>query len=55
MQTYNSRLYRLKGPNMHALHRIEYSTSNLGGINNYKPLKLVLETTLAYPYIYSYS
>jgi hypothetical protein len=55
MQTYNSRLYKLEGPSIYALHRIEYSTNNLGGINNYKPLKLVLETTLACPYIYSYN
>ena len=54
MQTYNSRLYRLKGLNMHALYRIKYSTNNLRGINNYKPLKPILET-LVYPYIYSYS
>ena len=55
MQTYNSRLYRLKGLNMHALYRIKYSTNNLRGINNYKPLKLVLETTLAYLYTHSYN
>jgi hypothetical protein len=55
MQTHDSRLYRLVRPNMHALHRIKYSTDNLGGINNYKPLKPVLETTLAYPYTYGYS
>jgi hypothetical protein len=42
-------------PNMHALRRIEYSTNDLGGINNYKPLKLVLKTMLACPYAYSYS
>jgi hypothetical protein len=55
MQTHNSRLYKLEGPNMHALYRIKYNTSNLGGINNYKPLKPVLETILAYPRIYGYS
>jgi hypothetical protein len=55
MQTYNSRLYKLEGPNMHALRRIKYSTDNLRGINNYKPLKLVLKTTLACPYAYGYS
>jgi hypothetical protein len=40
---------------MHALRRIKYSTYNLGGINNYGLLKLVLRMTPAYPYIYSYS
>jgi hypothetical protein len=55
MQTHNSRLYRLKGPNIHALHRIEYSTDNLRRINNHKPLKPILETTLAYPYAHSYN
>ena len=55
MQTYNNRLYRLKGPNIYALRQIKYSTNNLGKINNYKPLKLILETTLVYPYIYSCS
>jgi hypothetical protein len=55
MQIYDGRLYKLVKPNMHALRRIKYSTNNLGGINNYKPFKLVLETTLACPYIYSYS
>jgi hypothetical protein len=55
MQTYNGRLYRLVRPNMHALRRIEYSTDNLGGINNHKPLKPVLETTLAYPYAHGYN
>jgi hypothetical protein len=55
MRTHDSRLYRLEGLNMHALRRIKYSTSNLKGINNYKPLKLVLETMLAYPRIYGYS
>jgi len=40
---------------MHALCQIKYSTNNLGGINNYKPLKLILEKMLAYPYIRSYS
>ena len=55
MQTYNSCLYRLVKPNMHALRRIKYSTDNLRGINNHKPLKPVLETTLAYPYTHSYS
>jgi hypothetical protein len=55
MQTHDSRLHKLEGPNMHTWRRIEYSTDNLRGINNYKPLKLVLETTLAYPYAHSYS
>ena len=55
MQTYNNRLYRLNGPNIYALRKIKYNTDNLRGINNYKPLKLILETTLAYPYTYSYS
>jgi hypothetical protein len=55
MQTHDSRLYKLKGPNMHALRRIEYSTSDLGGINNYKPLKLVLKTMPAYPRVRGYS
>jgi hypothetical protein len=40
---------------MHALRRIKYSTDNLGGINNYKPLKLVLEIILAYPRIRGYN
>jgi hypothetical protein len=55
MQTHNSRLYRLEGLNIHALRQIEYSTNNLRGINNYKPLKLVLETMPVYLYIYGYS
>jgi len=55
MQTHNSRLYRLEGLNIHALRQIEYSTNNLRGINNYKPFKLVLETTLACPYAHGYS
>ena len=55
MQTHDSCLYRLKGLNIYALHRIKYSTGNLRRINNYKPLKLVLETMPAYPYIYNYS
>jgi hypothetical protein len=55
MQTYDSRLYRLKGPSIYALYRIKYSTNNLRGINNYKPLKLILEMMLAYPYAYGYS
>jgi hypothetical protein len=40
---------------MHALYQIKYKTDNLGGINNYKPLKLILETTLACPYTHSYN
>jgi hypothetical protein len=55
MQIYNSRLYRLEGPNIYALYRIKYSTNNLGGINNYKPLKLILKIMLAYPYTHGYS
>ena len=55
MQIYNSCFYKLKGPNMYTLYQIKYSTDNLKGINNYKPLKPILETTLVYPYIYSYS
>jgi hypothetical protein len=55
MQTHDSRLYRLEGLSMHALYRIKYSTNNLRGINNYEPLKLILEIILAYPYIYGYS
>jgi hypothetical protein len=55
MQTHDGRLYRLVRPNMHALRRIEYSTDNLRGINNYKPLKPVPETTLACPYAHGYS
>jgi hypothetical protein len=55
MQTHDSCLYRLKGLNIYTLHRIKYSTGNLRRINNHKPLKLVLETTLACPYTYSYN
>jgi hypothetical protein len=55
MQTHAYYPYKWVRLNMHALRRIKYSTDNLGGINNYKPLKLVLETTLACPYIYGYS
>jgi hypothetical protein len=55
MQTYDSRLYKLEGPNIYALHRIKYSTDNLRQINNYKPLKLVPKTMPAYPYIRGYS
>jgi hypothetical protein len=55
MQIHDNRLHRLKGPNMYTLRRIKYSTDNLGGINNYKLLKLILETTLACPYTHSYS
>jgi hypothetical protein len=40
---------------MHALCQIEYSTYDLGGINNYKLFKLVLRIIPACPYIYSYS
>jgi len=40
---------------MHALYQIKYSTNNLRGINNHKPLKPILEIMLAYPYIYNYS
>ena len=42
-------------PNMHALRRIEYSTDDLGGINNHEPLELVLETTLACPHAHGCS
>ena len=55
MQTHDSRLYKLKGPSIHALYQIEYSTNNLGGINNHKPLKPILEMMPAYPYAHSYS
>jgi hypothetical protein len=55
MQTYNSRLYRLKELNIYALYRIKYSNSKIRGTNNYRLLKLVLGITLVYPYIYSYS
>ena len=55
MQTYNSCPYKLVKPNMHTLYRIGYNTDNLRGINNYKPLKLVLEIIPAYPYAYGYS
>jgi hypothetical protein len=55
MQTYAYYSYKWVRPNMHALYRIEYSTNNLREINNHKPLKLVLETMLAYPYIYNYN
>jgi hypothetical protein len=55
MQTYNGRLYKSEGPNMHALYRIEYSINNLRGINNYKPLKPILEIMPAYPYAHGYS
>jgi hypothetical protein len=40
---------------MHALHQIKYNTDNLRGINNYKPLKPILEIMPAYPYAYGYS
>ena len=40
---------------MYTLRQIKYSTDNLKGINNYKPLKLIQETTLAYPYAHGYS
>jgi hypothetical protein len=55
MRTYDGRLYRLEGPNIHALRRIEYSTGDLGGINNYEPLEPVLETMPAYPRVRGYS
>jgi hypothetical protein len=55
MQTHAYYPYKWVRPNMHALRRIKYSTNNLRGINNYKPLKLVLETTLACPYTHGYS
>ena len=47
--------YKWVKPNMYALYRIKYSTNNLKGINNYKPLKIVLKTIRAYPCIYNYS
>jgi hypothetical protein len=55
MQTHDSRLYRLEELNMHALRRIKYSNSEMGGTNNYRLLELVLGIMPACPYIYGYN